>query len=115
MARVAVVGVGAIGAAVAAAVQGAGGHELLLCARRRLEPVVVELPDGSAIELDAPLLTDPGSVDSPADWVLLAETPERLDRLNRYRTARRRPPRDDPGLPLWTDEYASLLRVLRRD
>jgi 2-dehydropantoate 2-reductase len=72
MARVAVVGVGAIGAAVAAAVQGAGGHELLLCARRPLERVVVELPDGSAVELDAPLLTDPGSVDSPADWVLLA-------------------------------------------
>jgi 2-dehydropantoate 2-reductase len=72
MARVAVVGVGAIGAAVAAAVQGAGGHELLLCGRRPLERVVVELPDGSAVELDAPLLTEPRSVDSPVDWVLLA-------------------------------------------
>ena len=49
MARVAVVGVGAIGAAMAAAVQSAGGHELLLCARRPLERVVVELPDGSAV------------------------------------------------------------------
>ena len=43
MARVAVVGVGAIGAAVAAAVQSAGGHELLLCGRRALDRVVVEL------------------------------------------------------------------------
>ena len=37
MARVAVVGVGAIGAATAAAVQSAGEHELLLCGRRALE------------------------------------------------------------------------------
>jgi 2-dehydropantoate 2-reductase len=46
MARVAVVGVGAIGATVAAAVQDAGGHELMLCARRPLERVVVERPEG---------------------------------------------------------------------
>jgi 2-dehydropantoate 2-reductase len=36
VARVAVVGVGAIGAAVAAALQGTGRHELMLCARRPL-------------------------------------------------------------------------------
>jgi 2-dehydropantoate 2-reductase len=72
MARVAVVGVGAIGATVAAAVQSAGGHELLLCARQELERVVVELPDGSAIDVDAPLITDPGRAGAPADWVLLA-------------------------------------------
>jgi 2-dehydropantoate 2-reductase len=42
MARVAVVGVGAIGATSAAAVQERGGHELGLCARRPLERVVVE-------------------------------------------------------------------------
>lgn len=72
MARVAVVGVGAIGAAVAAAVQSAGGHGLLLCARRALERVVVELPDGSAVSVQGPLLTDPGAIDEPADWVLLA-------------------------------------------
>jgi 2-dehydropantoate 2-reductase len=72
MARVAVVGVGAIGATMAAAVQSAGGHELLLCGRRALERVVVELPDGSSVEVDAPLLTDPDRVDAPADWVLLA-------------------------------------------
>jgi 2-dehydropantoate 2-reductase len=72
MARVAVVGVGAIGASAAAAVQSAGGHELLLCGRRALERIVVELPDGSSVDVDAPLLIDPGRVDAPADWVLLA-------------------------------------------
>jgi 2-dehydropantoate 2-reductase len=71
MARVAVVGVGAIGGAVAAAVQSAGGHELVLCARRPLDEVVVELPDGAAVTLPGPLLTDPATV-APADWVLLA-------------------------------------------
>jgi 2-dehydropantoate 2-reductase len=72
VARVAVVGVGAIGAAAAAAVQCAGGHELLLCARRALDRVVVESPDGSAVTVSGPLLTDPARVDRPADWVLLA-------------------------------------------
>ena len=72
MARVAVVGVGAIGAVAAAAAQSAGGHELLLCARRPLDEVVVELPDGSAVTVQGPLLTDPAALDGPADWVLLA-------------------------------------------
>jgi 2-dehydropantoate 2-reductase len=72
VARVAVVGVGAIGAVAAAAVQSAGGHELLLCARRPLDRVVVELPDGSAVTVPGPLLTDPARLDGPADWVLLA-------------------------------------------
>jgi 2-dehydropantoate 2-reductase len=72
MARVAVVGVGAIGAAMAAAVQAAGGQELLLCARRPVERVVVELPDGASVEVGAPLLTDAGRIDGPADWVILA-------------------------------------------
>ena len=72
MARVAVVGVGSIGATVAAAVHEAGGHELSLCARRPLDRVVVERPDGRESVVDAPLLTDAGAVDGPADWVLLA-------------------------------------------
>jgi 2-dehydropantoate 2-reductase len=71
MARVAVVGVGAIGATVAAAVQAAGGHELVLCARRALERVVVEQPEGGEVVLDAPVLTDPKRAVA-ADWVLLA-------------------------------------------
>jgi len=71
MARVAVVGVGAIGATVAAAVQAEGRHELVLCARRSLERVVVERPEGAEVELRGPVLTDPDGVE-PADWVLLA-------------------------------------------
>jgi 2-dehydropantoate 2-reductase len=70
MARVAVVGVGAIGATVAAAAQEAG-HELVLCARRPLERVVVERPDGEEVALRAPLLTEANGV-GPAEWVLLA-------------------------------------------
>jgi 2-dehydropantoate 2-reductase len=71
MARVAVVGVGAIGAAVAAAVQEAGGNELVLCARRSLDRIVVERPEGGEVVLDAPVLTEPDGVEA-ADWVLLA-------------------------------------------
>jgi 2-dehydropantoate 2-reductase len=70
MARVAVVGVGAIGATVAAAAQEAG-HELVLCARRPLERVVVERPDGEEVALRASLLTETDGV-GPAEWVLLA-------------------------------------------
>ncbi|MGZ6673099.1 MAG: 2-dehydropantoate 2-reductase [Solirubrobacteraceae bacterium] len=72
MAGVAVVGVGAIGAAMAAAVDRAGGHQLVLCARRPLDEVVVVLPDGSSVAVDAPVVTDPAGLDGPADWVLLA-------------------------------------------
>jgi 2-dehydropantoate 2-reductase len=56
-------------------VQEAGGHELVLCARRPLERVVVERSEearGAEVVLDAPVLTDPAAVDLVADWVLLA-------------------------------------------
>jgi 2-dehydropantoate 2-reductase len=72
MASVAVVGVGSIGATVAAIVQDAGGHKLCLCARRAVDRVVVERPDGGETVIDAPLLTDAADVGGPADWVLLA-------------------------------------------
>jgi 2-dehydropantoate 2-reductase len=72
MARVAVVGVGAIGATSAAAVQERGGHELVLCARRPLERLVVERSEAGEVVVDAPVVTDPAAVDPPADWVLLA-------------------------------------------
>jgi 2-dehydropantoate 2-reductase len=72
MARVAIVGVGSIGATVAAAVQSAGGHELRLCLRTAVDRVVVERPDGSETVIDAALLTAATEVDAPVDWVLLA-------------------------------------------
>jgi ketopantoate reductase len=52
---VAIVGVGAIGATVAAAVREAGGHEVVLCARRPLEQAVVpQRPGGAEVVIDAP-------------------------------------------------------------
>jgi 2-dehydropantoate 2-reductase len=77
MARVAVVGVGAIGATVAAAAQDAG-HELVLCARRPLERVVVERTDGGEVVLRAPVLTEADGV-GPAEWVLLAVKAHQTD------------------------------------
>ena len=71
MARVAVVGVGAIGATVAAAVQEGGEHELVLCARRPFDRIVVEQPEGGEVVVDAPVLTEPDGVEA-AEWVLLA-------------------------------------------
>jgi 2-dehydropantoate 2-reductase len=70
-ARVAVVGVGAIGATVAAALQEAGGIELVLCARRPLDGLVVERAEGPEVALAAPVVTEPAAVE-PAEWVLLA-------------------------------------------
>ncbi len=46
MARIAIVGVGAIGGVTAALLQQAGGHELLLCTRRPMSGLSVETPDG---------------------------------------------------------------------
>lgn len=71
MARVAVVGVGAIGATVAAAAQDAG-NELVLCARRSVERVVVEREQGGETVLDGPVLTEPSAIEEPAEWVVLA-------------------------------------------
>lgn len=46
MARIAVVGVGAIGGAIAALLEMAGGHEITLCTRRPLEQLTVTMPSG---------------------------------------------------------------------
>jgi hypothetical protein len=61
--------------------------------------VTMNSPDGN--DFDACL---------EAVWVLVTDEPGRLDDLRR---AGARPARVDPGLGLWTDEYASLYRVLR--
>jgi 2-dehydropantoate 2-reductase len=69
-----VVGPGAIGVVFAAAVQEAGRGELVLCARRRLDEVILERDnrDLDRVVVEAPVLTDPSGVDGPAAWVLLA-------------------------------------------
>jgi 2-dehydropantoate 2-reductase len=69
MAKVAVIGVGAIGSVIAALLQEAG-HEVMLCVRRSLSGLVVETPDG-AVVVKAQVLTDPGKA-TPVDWVLIS-------------------------------------------
>jgi 2-dehydropantoate 2-reductase len=64
--RVAVVGPGAVGAAMAAVVARAG-VELVLCGRTALERLVVD----DAV-VPGPVRTDPGAVGGPADVVLVA-------------------------------------------
>jgi 2-dehydropantoate 2-reductase len=70
--RVAVVGPGAIGGAVAAMAQRAGA-ELVLCGRTPLERLVIHDEHRAAPEtVPGPVLTDPAAVPWPADVVLLA-------------------------------------------
>jgi 2-dehydropantoate 2-reductase len=73
--RVAVVGPGAIGAAVAAMAQRAGA-ELILCGRTPLDRLVITGPHdrraGGDAVVPGPVLTDPASVPWRADVVLLA-------------------------------------------
>ena len=68
--RVAVVGPGAIGATMAAAVRRSGA-ELVLCGRTPHERIVVEREGGGSEIVPGPVLTDPAAV-GPADVVLVA-------------------------------------------
>lgn len=69
MARIAIIGVGAIGAVIASLLQQAG-HELVLCVRRPLAELRVETPDGPVV-VQATVITDPAK--APAvDWVIAA-------------------------------------------
>lgn len=69
MARVAIIGVGAIGGVIAALLQQAG-HELTLCVRRPLAELTVETPDGP-VDVRAIILTDPAKA-TAVDWVIIA-------------------------------------------
>ncbi|MGH9599676.1 MAG: 2-dehydropantoate 2-reductase, partial [Terracidiphilus sp.] len=69
MARVAIVGVGAIGGAIAGLLE-QGGHELTLCTRRPLERLTVTTPSG-AVRVKVRNLTSPAQA-APADWVIVA-------------------------------------------
>ena len=70
MARIAVVGVGAIGGVVASLLQSAGRHELVLCVRRPLREIVVETPGGEML-LDATIVASPEHA-PVVDWVMVA-------------------------------------------
>ena len=84
-ASVAVVGLGSIGGVAAACLGDAGRHDVIACARRPLEHLTLERPDGT---VDVPLrtLTDPAQA-GPVDWVLLCtkthETPSAAPWLKR--------------------------------
>jgi 2-dehydropantoate 2-reductase len=69
MARVAVVGVGAIGGVIAGLLTSAG-HELTLCTRRPLADLTVEAPEG-LIRVQAYNWTSPDQA-SRVDWVIVA-------------------------------------------
>lgn len=70
MARIAIVGAGAIGGVVAALLQTAGGHDLVLCLRRPVKGLVVETPGGE-VRVDATFLTQPENA-TAVDWVMAA-------------------------------------------
>jgi 2-dehydropantoate 2-reductase len=70
MAKVAVVGVGAIGGVLAGLLQQAGTHDITLCTRSPLAKLQVETPGGE-VTVDARNLTQPSSAGA-VDWVLVA-------------------------------------------
>lgn len=70
MARVAVVGVGAIGGVIAGLLQTSGAHELSLCTRRPLVGLTVEAPEG-VIRVNGHNWIAPEQA-STVDWVIVA-------------------------------------------
>ncbi|HTD97164.1 MAG TPA: 2-dehydropantoate 2-reductase [Edaphobacter sp.] len=69
MARIAIIGVGAIGGVIAALLQQAG-HELTLCTRRPLSALSVDTPEGRVI-VNTTVLTKPADA-REVDWALVA-------------------------------------------
>lgn len=70
MARVAIVGVGAIGGTLAALLQLARRHEITLCTRRPLRQLTVTMPSGP-VRVTARDVTAPEDA-GPVDWVIVA-------------------------------------------
>ena len=68
--RVAVIGLGSIGGAVAGSLAAAGRHDVVACTRQPLQRLTLESPNGTA-DLPLAALTDPVQVTRPADWVML--------------------------------------------
>ncbi|MEH2513565.1 2-dehydropantoate 2-reductase [Nitrobacteraceae bacterium AZCC 1564] len=69
-ARVAVIGMGGIGGVVAALLQRAGRHDVVVCARHRISELTLE-ESGTTTPLAIATFVDPGEVISPVDWILL--------------------------------------------
>jgi 2-dehydropantoate 2-reductase len=70
MARIAVVGVGAIGGVLAALLDSTGRHEITLCTRRPVPELTVNTPDGVVV-IKARNWTNPAQAE-PVDWVMIA-------------------------------------------
>lgn len=70
MAEIAIVGVGAIGGAIAGLLQMAGGHEITLCTRRPLQQLTVNMPSG-LVRVEAHNVTVPEKA-KPVEWVIVA-------------------------------------------
>lgn len=70
MARIAIVGVGAIGAVIAGLLQSVEEHELILCTRRTLTRLSVETPEGN-IHIQYTNFTDHSQAEA-VDWVVVA-------------------------------------------
>ena len=89
MARVAVVGLGAIGTAVAGALDARGEHDVLLCTRRPISGDIRVEPEGGtpAVVRAARVSSTDGSAAFGADWILLAvktyQTPSAASWLRR--------------------------------
>ena len=69
MARIAIVGVGAIGGVTAALLQHAG-HKLLLCTRRAMSELSVDTPDGP-VKVQETFVSDPSEM-FEVDWVIVS-------------------------------------------
>lgn len=68
--RIAVVGLGSIGGVAAGCLAATGRYNMTGCARRPLERLTLEGPQGT-IEVPLMALTDPAQINAPSDWVLL--------------------------------------------
>jgi 2-dehydropantoate 2-reductase len=68
--RIAVIGLGSIGGAVAGCLATAGRHDVIVCTRQPISRLTLESPAGTA-ELGLAAFTDPAQVSQPADWVML--------------------------------------------
>jgi 2-dehydropantoate 2-reductase len=70
MAKIAVVGVGAIGGVLAGLLHTAGKHEITLCTRRPMDGLTVKTPDAT-VQVEARNIMDPAAAEA-VDWVLIA-------------------------------------------
>jgi 2-dehydropantoate 2-reductase len=70
MAEIAIVGPGAIGCVVAAALIEPGRHRVTVCARSPFERIAITYPDSKSLEVPVSVITD-SALAPRADWVLV--------------------------------------------